>query len=73
MKKLLELQAEYIAALKRETRKSVELLTAAKYAMSNNIADCRITGCTAESKCNVCRSWAKVWEDIDAYIEDNED
>jgi hypothetical protein len=72
MKKLLEIQEQYIEALKEHVAKSVELLNAAKYAMGNYMGSCKVTGCTAENRCNHCRSWTKVWDDIEAYIEDNE-
>jgi hypothetical protein len=71
MKKLLEIQDQYIAALKREVSKPIELLTAAKYAASNNISACTIEGCTAEKRCNFCKAWSEVWTDIDAYLKDN--
>lgn len=72
MKKLLELQRQYIEALRRSTAKPIELLEAAKYSLSNHISDCRMEGCTTEKRCNFCTAWTKVWDDIDAYLEDNE-
>ena len=72
MKKLLEIQNQYIAELKRALTKPVELLTAAKYAASNHISDCKHEGCARENRCNFCKAWAKVWDDIDAYLKDNE-
>lgn len=71
MKKLLEIQEQYIEALKDHVKKSVELLTAAKCAMGNYIGSCGVTGCSVANRCNRCRSWFKVWEDIEAFIEDN--
>ena len=72
MKKLLEIQGQYIEALKKARTRPIELLTAAKYAAGNHISDCRIEGCTAENRCNYCTAWSKVWDDIDAYLKDNE-
>lgn len=72
MRKLLEIQKQYIAELERAIKKPIELLTAAKYAAGNHISDCRMEGCTAESRCNYCKAWTKVWDDIDAYLKDNE-
>ena len=70
MKKLLKIQDQYIAALKREVLKPIELLTAAKFAAGNCIGDCK--RCTPENLCSQCTAWAKVWDDIDAYLKDNE-
>lgn len=72
MKKLLEIQKQYIAELERALTKPIELLTAAKYAAGNNISSCGIEGCTAEKRCDFCTAWSKVWNDIDAYLKDNE-
>ena len=72
MKKLLEIQDQYIEALKREVSKPIELLTAAKFAMSDCIGNCKVMSCTTGHPCNRCKSWSKVWDDIDAYLEDNE-
>ena len=72
MKKLLEIQDQYIAALKREVSKPIELLTAAKFAAGNHIGDCLREGCTRDNKCSFCAAWVKVWDDIDAYLKDNE-
>ena len=72
MKQLLELQNQYIKELRLALEKPLELLVAAKYAAGNYISDCRIEGCTAENMCNYCTSWSKVWDDIDAYLEDND-
>lgn len=71
MRELLVIQEQYITALKREVSRPIELLTAAKFAAGNHIGDCRMEGCTRENKCNYCKSWSKVWGDIDAYLEDN--
>lgn len=73
MKKLFDIQNQYIKALKQEVEKPVELLRAAKYAAGNYISDCRIKGCTGENKCNYCKAWSKVWDDIDAYLKDNDE
>jgi len=70
MKKLLEIQGQYIDALKREVSKPIELLTAAKFAAGNCIGDCK--RCTSENPCSQCKAWAKVWDGIDAYLKDNE-
>jgi len=72
MKKLLELQNEYIAELERFTKKAVDLLTAAKYAAGNNINECTVVGCTRENRCNFCNAWSKVWDDIDEYLKEND-
>ena len=69
MKKLLEIQDQYIEALKEEVSKPIELLTAAKFAAGNCIGDCN--RCTPENPCSQCNAWAKVWDDIEAYLEDN--
>ena len=69
MKKLLEIQDQYIEALRAHTSKSVELLNAAKNAMGNSISDCK--RCTPEKPCHYCKAWSKVWDDIDAYLEDS--
>lgn len=71
MKKLLEIQNQYIEELKRAITRPLELLTAAKYSAGNHISDCRIEGCTVEKRCDFCEAWAKVWDDIDAYLKDN--
>jgi len=71
MKKLLEIQNQYIEELKRAVTKPIELLTAAKYAASNNIGSCTVKGCVVEKRCNFCTAWARVWDDIDKYLEDN--
>ena len=71
MKKLLEIQSQYIEALKNHTAKSVKLLNAARNAMGNYLGHCEIKECTRENRCNFCAAWAKVWDDIDAYLEDN--
>ena len=72
MKKLLEIQKQFMAELEKALTKPIELLTAAKYAAGNHISGCDIEGCTAENKCNFCVSWTKVWKDIDAYLKDND-
>ena len=72
MKKLLEIQERYITALREHTNKSVELLNAAKNAMGNYIGSCKVKGCTHEKRCHSCIAWTKVWDDIDAYLKDNE-
>jgi len=72
MKRLLEAQKQYIAELERALTKPIELLTAAKYAAGNNISSCVTEGCTAENRCNFCKAWAKVWDDIDDYLKDND-
>jgi hypothetical protein len=72
MKKLLELQNQYIEELKQFVTDAVDLLKAAKYAAGNNISDCTVKDCTAEERCNFCKAWAKVWDDIDKYLEGNE-
>ena len=71
MKKLLEIQDQYIVALKREVSKPIELLIAAKYAISNTIGSCRVEGCTTKEPCNFCKAWSEVWTDIDYYLKDN--
>jgi len=71
MKKLLEIQERYMTAISEHTAKSVDLLNAAKGAMGNYIGSCKVKGCTNEKPCNFCTAWAKVWDDIDAYLEDN--
>ena len=71
MKKLLEIQNQYIEELKRVVTKPIELLTAAKYAAGNNLSSCGIEGCNRDNRCNFCTAWAKVWNDIDAYLKDN--
>lgn len=74
MKKLLEIQEQYIEAFKEHVSKSVELLNAAKNAMGNYIGSCDMSvckRCTPEKKCNFCEGWSKVWDDIDAYLKDN--
>ena len=71
MKQLLKLQEQYIATLRRASTKPIELLTAAKYAAGNYISECQIEGCTADNRCNYCTAWAKVWDDIDAYLNNN--
>ena len=73
MKHLLELQDTYITALKKSVTKPIELLEAAKFAMGNRISECGITGCTVDNRCNYCTSWSKVWEDIDAFLKDNDE
>ena len=72
MKKLLEIQNQYIKAMKSHIAKSVELLTAAKSSLSNFIGSCHREGCTKEEPCGFCKSWQKKWDDIDDYLEDNE-
>ena len=71
MKKLIELQKQYITELKEVLTKPIELLTAAKYAAGNHISSCSVEGCTREKSCNFCTAWRKVWDDIDKYLEDN--
>jgi hypothetical protein len=70
MRELLVIQEQYIEVLEREVTKPLELLRAAKLAMGNYISACR--RCTPEKPCVNCASWAKVWDDIDAYLKDNE-
>lgn len=70
MKKLYEIHNQYIAELERSLKRPIELLTAAKYAAGNHISDCSIEGCTKDNRCNYCTSWAKVWDDIDDYLND---
>ena len=72
MKDLLKKQEVYIVEMKRALTKPLELLVAAKYASGNYISDCHIEGCTSENMCNYCTFWSKVWDDIDAYLEDND-
>ena len=71
MKRLLEIQNQYIVELERAITKPIELLTAAKYAAGNYISACTMENCTRDSRCNFCTAWAKVWDDIDAYLNDN--
>jgi len=71
MKKLLEIQKQYMAELEKAMTKPIELLIAAKYAAGNYISDCRFKGCTADNRCNYCKAWSKIWEEIDEYLEDN--
>ena len=73
MKKLLEIQNQYIVELKRAITKPLELLRAAKYAAGNHISDCGREGCTSENRCNYCKAWSKIWDDIDAYLKDNDE
>lgn len=72
MKKLLEIQKQYIAELERAIKKPLELLRAAKYAAGNRISECTVEGCNCENRCNYCKSWSKVWDDIDAYLKNND-
>jgi len=73
LKKLLEIQGQYIAAMKNHVTKSVELLNAAKSSLSNHIGSCKVKDCTIDKPCNFCTTWSKAWDDIDAYLEDNKE
>ena len=72
MKRLLIKQKEYIAELERAISNPLELLRAAKYFAGNSISACTVKGCCRERPCNCCKSWQKVWKDIDEYLEDND-
>lgn len=61
-----------MAELKKATSKPIELLAAAKYSAGNHISTCTVEGCTKDNQCNFCVAWTKVWNDIDAYLEDND-
>lgn len=69
---LVELQEQLIKEIRKAIKKPIELLTAAKFAAGNYISACNIKGCTAESRCSSCKAWSEVWDDIDAYLRDNE-
>lgn len=71
MKKLLEIQEQYMAELEKAMTKPIELLTAAKYAAGNNISACTVKDCTTEKRCNFCTAWIRVWHDIDKFLGDN--
>lgn len=70
MKKLLEIQNQYIEEMNNMVAESKRLLTAARHSLSNRISNCKITGCTLEKPCRSCRSWDSIWKEIEEYIDD---
>ena len=71
MKKLLEIQNQYIAEMKKVTARTVELLGAARNSLANHVGHCNVLGCTPEKPCGHCKSWRRIWDEIDVFIEDN--
>ena len=72
MSNIKKIHSDYIDELESFIGRSLNLLLAAKIALSNQIGRCTVEGCTEETPCTFCQSWQDKWDEIDEFIAENQ-